>query len=314
MTICYDLRFPQLYRALAQAGAEILAVPAAFTKVTGEAHWHVLNRARAIENGAVVVAPCAVGAVPGGGAAYGHSLVVSPWGEVLADGGDGVGVRRHHGGRRERRDRARVGSRASCTTGSSAAPASPDAGTAPPLDGRSAGRQRDGDHGFRTATTAGPNASRLERRTPRQREWNEQFRDRALPPLAMPDPPVRHAQSRRTPIGRDDATRVHGRPQRAAPCPSHHRAVQAPRALRDDGVPPHGEAHPRSGRTARRARSSSSPKRYYQTANEFSDSLTASFPPRFRDRGGRRCWATGNAGSTSSSSVSQRFDLHCKVR
>ena len=91
MTICYDLRFPQLYRSLAQAGAEILAVPAAFTKVTGEAHWHVLNRARAIENGAVVVAPCAVGAVPGGGAAYGHSLVVSPWGEVLADGGDRAG-------------------------------------------------------------------------------------------------------------------------------------------------------------------------------------------------------------------------------
>jgi len=91
MTICYDLRFPQLYRALAQAGAEILAIPAAFTKVTGEAHWHVLNRARAIENGALVVAPCAVGPVPGGGAAYGHSLVISPWGEVLADGGDGVG-------------------------------------------------------------------------------------------------------------------------------------------------------------------------------------------------------------------------------
>ena len=91
MTICYDLRFPQLYRALAQAGAEILVAPATFTRVTGEAHWHVLNRARAIENGAVVVAPCAVGAVPGGGAAYGHSLVVSPWGEVLADGGDGVG-------------------------------------------------------------------------------------------------------------------------------------------------------------------------------------------------------------------------------
>ena len=91
LTICYDLRFPQLYRSLAQAGAEILAVPAAFTKVTGEAHWHVLNRARAIENGAVVVAPCAVGEVPGGGAAYGHSLIVSPWGEVLADGGDSVG-------------------------------------------------------------------------------------------------------------------------------------------------------------------------------------------------------------------------------
>ena len=91
MTICYDLRFPHLYRALAQAGAEILVVPAAFTRVTGEAHWHVLNRARAIENCAVVVAPCAVGAVPGGGAAYGHSLIVSPWGEVLADGGSGVG-------------------------------------------------------------------------------------------------------------------------------------------------------------------------------------------------------------------------------
>ena len=66
-------------------------MPAAFTRVTGEAHWHVLNRARAIENGALVVAPCAAGDVPGGGAAYGHSLVVSPWGEVLADGGDGVG-------------------------------------------------------------------------------------------------------------------------------------------------------------------------------------------------------------------------------
>ena len=92
LTICYDLRFPQLYRSLAQAGAEILAVPAAFTKLTGEAHWHVLNRARAIENGAVVVAPCAVGAVPGGGAAYGHSLIVSPWGEVLADGGEEAGT------------------------------------------------------------------------------------------------------------------------------------------------------------------------------------------------------------------------------
>ena len=91
MTICYDLRFPHFYRALAQAGAEILVVPAAFTRTTGEAHWHVLNRARAIENGAAVVAPCAVGEVPGGGAAYGHSLVVSPWGDILADGGSGVG-------------------------------------------------------------------------------------------------------------------------------------------------------------------------------------------------------------------------------
>jgi len=92
MTTCYDLRFPHLYRSLAQAGAEILAVPAAFTKVTGQAHWHVLNRARAIENGAVVVAPCSVGPVPGGGAVYGHSLIVSPWGEVLAEGGEEAGT------------------------------------------------------------------------------------------------------------------------------------------------------------------------------------------------------------------------------
>lgn len=91
-TICYDLRFPMLYRDLAQAGAEILAVPAAFTRSTGEAHWHILNRARAIENGAFVVAPCAVGPVPGGGEVYGHSLVVDPWGTVLADGGTEPGV------------------------------------------------------------------------------------------------------------------------------------------------------------------------------------------------------------------------------
>ena len=91
-TICYDLRFPGLYRDLAKAGAEILLVPAAFTKKTGEAHWHVLNRARAIENGAFVVAPCAIGPVEGGGASYGHSLIVGPWGEVLADGGNGPGV------------------------------------------------------------------------------------------------------------------------------------------------------------------------------------------------------------------------------
>ncbi|MEL6479440.1 MAG: carbon-nitrogen hydrolase family protein [Pseudomonadota bacterium] len=91
-TICYDLRFPGLYRDLAQAGAEILSAPAAFTQKTGEAHWHVLNRARAIENGCFVVSPCAHGAVPGGGAAYGHSLIIGPWGEVLADGGEGPGV------------------------------------------------------------------------------------------------------------------------------------------------------------------------------------------------------------------------------
>ena len=86
-TICYDLRFPHLFHDLSQAGAEILFVPAAFTKKTGEAHWHVLNRARAIENGAFVVAPCAVGKVEGGGECYGHSLIINPWGEVLADAG-----------------------------------------------------------------------------------------------------------------------------------------------------------------------------------------------------------------------------------
>ena len=91
-TICYDLRFPNLYRELALAGAEILAVPAAFTKKTGEVHWHVLNRARAIENGAYVFAPCSVGDVPGGGEAYGHSLIIDPWGKVIADGGDTTGV------------------------------------------------------------------------------------------------------------------------------------------------------------------------------------------------------------------------------
>ncbi|MEL6977434.1 MAG: carbon-nitrogen hydrolase family protein [Pseudomonadota bacterium] len=87
LTICYDLRFPHLYRRLAQAGAEALAVPAAFTRKTGEAHWHVLNRARAIENGAFVIAPCSTGPVEGGGACYGCSLIVDPWGRVLADAG-----------------------------------------------------------------------------------------------------------------------------------------------------------------------------------------------------------------------------------
>jgi len=91
-TICYDLRFPQLYRDLAQAGAEILTCPAAFTAKTGAAHWHALNRARAIENGAWVVSACAHGPVPGGGACYGHSLIVEPWGAVLADGGEGPGI------------------------------------------------------------------------------------------------------------------------------------------------------------------------------------------------------------------------------
>lgn len=91
-TICYDLRFPQLHRALAQAGAEIIVSAAAFLRKTGEAHWHVLNRARAIENGAFVLAPCAIGPVPGGGESYGHSLIVDPWGRVLADGGAAPGI------------------------------------------------------------------------------------------------------------------------------------------------------------------------------------------------------------------------------
>jgi predicted amidohydrolase len=91
-TICYDLRFPHLYRELAQAGAEIICVAAAFTKRTGEAHWHVLNRARAIENGVFIVALCAIGEIPGGGESFGHSLVVNPWGDVVADGGTLAGV------------------------------------------------------------------------------------------------------------------------------------------------------------------------------------------------------------------------------
>jgi predicted amidohydrolase len=92
LSICYDLRFAALYRALAQAGAEMLAIPAAFTRVTGEAHWHVLNRARAIETGAYVIAPCQYGTLAGGAQCYGHSLIVDPWGRILADGGDAEGI------------------------------------------------------------------------------------------------------------------------------------------------------------------------------------------------------------------------------
>jgi predicted amidohydrolase len=92
-SICYDLRFPQLYRSLAQAGADILLVPAAFTRTTGRAHWHVLLRARAIETGCFVVAASQCGEASDGGLArHGHSLIVSPWGEVLADGGEEPGI------------------------------------------------------------------------------------------------------------------------------------------------------------------------------------------------------------------------------
>jgi predicted amidohydrolase len=92
LSVCYDLRFPMLYRSLAQAGAGMLAVPAAFTKTTGQAHWHVLMRARAIENGAYVFAPSQYGLHAGDRACYGHSLIVDPWGRVLADGGEGPGI------------------------------------------------------------------------------------------------------------------------------------------------------------------------------------------------------------------------------
>ena len=91
LTVCYDVRFPQLYRALAHAGARFLTVPSAFTRVTGEAHWHVLLRARAIETGCFVIAPAQTGTHPRGRETYGHSLIVSPWGEVLADGGTAPG-------------------------------------------------------------------------------------------------------------------------------------------------------------------------------------------------------------------------------
>jgi predicted amidohydrolase len=92
MTVCYDLRFPQLYRTLAQAGADFLAIPSAFTVPTGKAHWHVLMRARAIENGCFVFAPAQWGEHAEGRRTYGHSLIVDPWGEVLADAGEGVAI------------------------------------------------------------------------------------------------------------------------------------------------------------------------------------------------------------------------------
>lgn len=92
MTICYDLRFPALYRLLAQTGAEILAVPSAFTRPTGMAHWDVLLRARAIETGSYVVAPAQSGVHESGRKTYGHSLIISPWGEIIAEAGVDVGI------------------------------------------------------------------------------------------------------------------------------------------------------------------------------------------------------------------------------
>lgn len=95
LTICYDIRFAYLYRTLAQAGAQILTAPAAFTEVTGQAHWHVLQRARAIETGCFVLAAAQCGTHAGGRRTFGHSLIVAPWGEVLADGGSDPGVVLH---------------------------------------------------------------------------------------------------------------------------------------------------------------------------------------------------------------------------
>jgi len=92
MTVCYDLRFAYLYRALAHAGADFLTIPAAFTVPTGRAHWHVLMRARAIETGCFVFAPAQWGEHATGRRTYGHSLIVAPWGEILAEAEDGVGV------------------------------------------------------------------------------------------------------------------------------------------------------------------------------------------------------------------------------
>jgi predicted amidohydrolase len=92
LTVCYDLRFPALYRALAETGVSFLAIPSAFTKQTGEAHWHVLQRARAIENGCFVFAAAQGGRHENGRETYGHSLVVDPWGRIVAEGGIEPGV------------------------------------------------------------------------------------------------------------------------------------------------------------------------------------------------------------------------------
>jgi deaminated glutathione amidase len=88
LTVCYDLRFPGLYRALAHAGARFITIPSSFQRQTGKFHWHTLVRARAIENGCFVIAPAMCGEHAGNRETYGHTLVVDPWGEVLAEGGE----------------------------------------------------------------------------------------------------------------------------------------------------------------------------------------------------------------------------------
>ena len=92
MTVCYDVRFPDLFRQLAVSGAKIIAVPAAFTRITGEAHWHILLRSRAIETGCYIIAPAQGGKHQDGRETYGHSLIIDPWGEILAEAGTEPGV------------------------------------------------------------------------------------------------------------------------------------------------------------------------------------------------------------------------------
>jgi len=92
MTICYDVRFPYLYRSLAHAGAKMLAIPSAFTRRTGQAHWHILMRSRAIETGCFVISAAQCGDHEDGRKSYGHSVIVGPWGDVIADGGEEPGV------------------------------------------------------------------------------------------------------------------------------------------------------------------------------------------------------------------------------
>ena len=92
LTICYDMRFPHLYRDMAKKGVNMISIPSAFTSITGIAHWHTLLRARAIETGSFIFAAAQTGEHPGSRQTYGHSLIVDPWGVVLADAGDEVGV------------------------------------------------------------------------------------------------------------------------------------------------------------------------------------------------------------------------------
>ncbi len=92
MTVCYDLRFPHLFRALAQQGAQFIAVPSSFQRQTGKVHWHALLKARAIENACYIFAPAMCGEHAGNRQTYGHALIVDPWGEVLADGGEAPGI------------------------------------------------------------------------------------------------------------------------------------------------------------------------------------------------------------------------------